>query len=335
MTLEIAHFGFGYWGPNLVRNFQANHGCRVKWIVDADPANLEKASQRFPDTKATTNPKDALADTAVKAVTIATPAATHFELAKAALIAGKHVFIEKPLCATYAESKALVELADHLGLILFVGHVFIYNNAVTELKRLIDSGELGDLYCIHSQRLSLGRVRADVDVLWNLAPHDISILLYLLGETPNQVRGYGHSFLQTGINDIGFIDLTFPSGVAAHIHCSWLHPRKTREMIVVGSKKMVVYDDVSADAKLSIYDCGIDKKEIPRGLQPIESFAHFQLIQRAGNLVVPHLKFPEPLAVEARAFIDCVRSNTRPITDGQMGLEVVRILEQASPSPLA
>ncbi len=302
----------------------------MNWIIDQDESNLQRARERFPAIPTSTNIQDAIDDDEVRAVSIATPAATHYQLAKLALEGGKHVFIEKPLCSNVQEAEELVEIAHKHSRILFVGHVFIYNNAVRELKRLIDAQELGEIYCIHSQRLSLGRVRSDVDALWNLAPHDISILLYLTGEYPTHVRGYGHSFLQEGINDIGFIDLKFPSGIAANIHCSWLHPKKTREMTIVGSKKMVVYNDVSPDAKISVYDRGIDKKNPIRGLEPIESFAQFQLIKRMGNLTVPNIEFPEPLSVQTNEFVRCIQQNRQPSTDGKMGLEVVRILQQAS-----
>jgi len=329
-TTTIAHFGYGYWGPNLVRNFRAASNCRLKWIIDASSSSRQKASERYPQIEVSDSIEKAISDPEVEAVSIATPVETHFELAQRAIEAGKHVFIEKPLCRSAREAEKLMTLAAQKNRIIFVGHVFIYNNAVREIKRLIESGELGELYCIHSQRLSLGRVRADVDALWNLAPHDISILLYLLGEPPESISGYGHSFLQEGINDIGFIDLKFPSGVAAHIHCSWLHPRKTREMIIVGSKKMLVYDDASTEAKISIYDCGIDKNTPPRGLKPIASFAEFQLYKRTGNLTIPHIDFPEPLAVQTAAFIDCIQKKKQPVTNGEMGLEVVRILEKAT-----
>ena len=330
MALNIAHFGYGYWGPNLVRNISANADCQLKWIVDESPSSLQAARERFPGVQTTSDPNDVFADPDVDAVSIATPASTHFRLAKTALEAGKHVFVEKPLCPTVDEAAELVRIAESCSRILFVGHVFVYNSVVREIKRLLDEGELGELYCIHSQRLSLGRVRSDVDVLWNLAPHDISIFLYLLGEMPETVRGYGHSFLQSGINDIGFIDMTFPSGVSAHIHCSWLHPRKTREIIIVGSRKMLVYDDVSTDSKLAIYDCGIDKRKPPRGLKPIDSFAEFQLYKRTGKLTIPNIEFPEPLATQLQAFVDCIQNRDTPITDGKLGLEVVRILERAS-----
>ncbi len=328
--IKLAHFGYGYWGPNLVRNFEALESCEVKRIIDADEANRQQAASKYPNALVSSQAEDALNDPEIAAVIVATPAETHFELCQRALMAGKHVFVEKPLCSNYADAQTLVAMADEQRRILFTGHVFIYNNAVREAKKLIREGELGDLLCIHSQRLSLGRVRSDVDVLWNLAPHDISILLYLLDEEPVSINGYGHSFLQPGINDIGFIDLVFPSGTVGHIHCSWLHPKKTREMVIVGTRKMLVYDDVSTDAKIAIYDCGA--KKTPKGATPppFESFANFQLFKRAGGLSVPRIDFPEPLSEQAKAFIHSIKTGEPPKTDGKMGALVVGILEKAS-----
>jgi predicted dehydrogenase len=330
--VNVAVIGTGYWGINLVRTFRALPGCRVRWLCDLDKARLEEVAGQYASEMTTTQLEDIWADPLVDAVVVALPASMHHEAAAASLRAGKHTFVEKPLAMTVAEAAELVELSRQAQRVLMVGHTFEYNAAVVETKRLIDSGDLGQIHYIYSQRLNLGRVRSDVNAMWNLAPHDVSILLYWLGELPLSVSAYGHSHLQDGIEDVAFVHLAFPRGIHAHIHVSWLDPGKVRKATVVGSRKMVIYDDTSADRKLEIYDKGIDRKRIDNHLGSYQSFSEFQFIHRAGDIVIPKLGFPEPLQVECRHFLDCIGHDTQPRTDGPNGLRVVAVLEAAQRS---
>ncbi|MBD3308058.1 gfo/Idh/MocA family oxidoreductase [candidate division KSB3 bacterium] len=328
-NVTVAQLGCGYWGPNVLRNFSTHKRCEVKWVVETSPERRAYVETNYPGVQLTDDWKTAISDPDVDLVAIVTPAATHFSLAQAALEQQKHVFVEKPLANTVAQAETLVALAQTHHRKLFVGHTFLYNAAVRTIKDYIDSGELGEIYYIFTQRLNLGRVRQDVNAMWNLAPHDISILLYWLGEDPQRVFARGFSFLQEGIEDVVFLHLDFPSGKFAHIHTSWLDPCKVRKIVIVGSKKMIVYDDTSADAKVMIYDKGIDKKTMYEAGEPFHSFGQFQLLQRTGDMVVPHLRFPEPLQVQADHIITCITQDTPPLTDGYSGLQVVRVLETA------
>ena len=330
--LVLGQLGLGYWGPNLLRNFTAVDGCRVKWVADPDPGRQAYARRMFPATAPVADWQTVVHDPEVEAVVVVTPAAGHFELARAALAAGKHVMVEKPLAMCRRDAQSLCALASAKNRVLMVGHTFLYNAAVRRAKQYIEDGELGQIYYILSERLNLGRVRQDVNVMWNLAPHDIAIILYWLGEAPSQVAARGLTFLQDGIPDVAFMDLDFPSGRAAHIHVSWLDPHKTRRMTVVGSKKMLVYDDVSAEAKITLYDRGIDKRNILRDLPDIESFGQFQLMRRSGDVYIPKIDFEEPLRVECRHFVECVRLGRAPLADGQNGVAVVAVLEAAQRS---
>jgi predicted dehydrogenase len=270
-----------------------------------------------------------LDDPEVQGVIIATPAATHFQLAKEALLAGKHVFVEKPLASTVAEVDELALLAKERKLVVMVGHTFIYNAAVIYIKKLIDAGELGEVRYVYSQRLNLGRIRSDIDALWNFAPHDISIIQYWLGDpNPLSVSRQGMDFMQDGVDDVVFLNIVYPRKIMANIHVSWLDPQKVRKMIVVGSRKMVVYDDV-ADDKIAIYDKGIDKKAV---LGENMDFDHPQPAQfnyRSGDVLLPHVNFVEPLKTEAQHFLHCIRTGATPLTDPAHARTVVSILEQA------
>lgn len=327
--INIAQIGAGYWGPNLVRNFLQVTGVGRFILCDLDTGRLHKIKGQHKSLEITDSPEAVFADPSIDAVVLAIPAAMHYEYAKKALLAGKHVLVEKPLAMTGADSKELIGLAEKANKVLMVGHTFMYNEAVLRIKKYIDDGEIGDIYYILSQRLNLGRVRQDVNALWNLAPHDVSIILFWLGEKPSKVSAKGLVFLQDGIEDVVFVDLDFPSGRAAHIHVSWLDPSKTRKMVIVGSKKMLVYDDTSADAKIIIYDKGIDKKHIIRDLPEINSFGQFQLMQRQGDILIPKIDFKEPLRLECQHFVDCIINGWVPITDGVNGLNVVDVLERA------
>ncbi len=340
MTIKVALVGLGYWGPNLARNLARVSGAELHTLCDLLPESLAKFAPLYPEAHTTSDYTTVLNDPEVDAVVLATPAQTHFEMAKTALQAGKSVMVEKPLAQTSDQCRKLITLAENNELTLMVGHVFIYNAAVRKIKEYIQSGELGEVYYIYSQRLNLGRVRQDVNALWNFAPHDLSILCYWLDARPERVVARGYSYLQAGIEDVIFMTLDFSSGVAANVHISWLDPNKVRRMTVVGSEKMVVYDDVNANARIMLYDKGVTKKStasnVPEtsgnSLGNYETFGEFQLLVRAGDILIPKLDFAEPLKLECEHFIACIRTGRRPVTDGYDGLRVVEVLEAAQRS---
>ena len=343
--INVAVVGLGHWGPNLARNIAALPDAHLHTLCDVRSERLEHVGCQYPGAKRQAGFGAVLGAPDVDAVVIATPARTHFELASAALRAGKHVLVEKPLAQTSAQCRELIALSEEHGRLLMVGHVFLYNAAVRKVKEYIQSGELGQVYYIYSQRLNLGIIRQDVNALWNFGPHDLSILCYWLDAAPERVLARGYSYIQPGIEDVVFMTLDFPGGVGASVHISWLDPNKVRRMTVVGSEKMVVYDDVSADAKIAVYDKGVTKKpnrsaRLTTGasttlntsgpsLGRYESFGEFQLLLRAGDVLIPKLNFVEPLKVECQHFVECIRSGQRPMTDGYDGLRVVEALEAA------
>jgi predicted dehydrogenase len=327
--LVLAQLGCGYWGPNLLRNYSTLPGVRVKWVIDASADRRHFVESNFPKTKASESAEVVFSDPEVDAVIIATPAASHFNLANQALLAGKHVFVEKPLATTVAEVDELGRCAQQRGLIVMAGHTFIYNTAVRYIKKLIDAGDLGEIRYVYSQRLNLGRIRSDVDALWNFAPHDISIIQYWLGDPePLSVTRQGMDYIQDGIEDVVFLSMTYPNKVMANIHVSWLDPQKVRKMIIVGSKKMVTYDDV-ADDKISIYDKGIDKKAILGQNMDYDVPPALQFNYRSGDILLPQINFKEPLRTEAEHFVDCIRNRATPLTGIAHARTVVSILEQA------
>jgi len=330
--VNIAIIGCGYWGQNLVRSFDQIKGCRIKAICDRAPERRSSIEERYGGIPTVEDYRAVLAAPEVGAVVIALPAADHYRATLEALESGKHVFVEKPLALRPEQGAELVEVAASKGLILFVGHTYLYNECVQRVKTYIDSGDLGGIYYIYSQRLNLGLVRRDVNVMWNLAPHDVSIVLYWLGEMPERASARGISFLQEGVEDVVFVHLEFSGGRTVHIHTSWLDPNKVRRMTLVGSKKMVVYDDVSADAKIQIYDKGISRPTIDASLGEYSEFGQFQLIHRAGDLVIPQVAISEPLRNECLHFIDCVTTGSKPVTSGEEGLQVVRVLAAAERS---
>jgi predicted dehydrogenase len=333
MTVNVALVGPGYWGPNLARNLALTPGARLHTLCDLRTERLQEIGSAYPGVKLETDLARVLADPEVHAVVVATPVATHFELAHAALLAGKHVLVEKPLATSSAEGRTLVELAAARGLTLMVGHVFLYNAAVRQVKAYIDSGELGDVYYVCSQRLNLGIVRQDVNALWNFAPHDVSILNYWFGARPVGVSTRGFSYLQPNVEDVVFMTIDYPSGVGANVHISWLDPRKVRAMTVVGSKKMVVYDDMDTDAPLMIYDKGITRRTAPSASPAIPGgFGEFRFLTRAGDVVIPRFDQSEPLRAECRHFIECIVNGKTPISDGVEALRVVEVLEAAQKS---
>ena len=330
--LGVGVVGVGYWGPNLVRNLVALDNVRLACVCDAEADRLGPLQRLYPSAKFTSEFSELLANPDVDAVVIALPVALHFDFALKTLEAGKHVLVEKPLCMTSDEARRLIDIAAKKNLTLMVGHTFEFNAAVTKLRELVGDGTLGDVYYLYSQRLNLGRVRSDINAMWNLAPHDISIALHCLGKAPVRVSAKGLTQLQDGIEDVTFMVLEFEDGVIAHIHNSWLDPNKIRKMTVVGSSKMVVYDDVSPDAKIQVYDKGIDRKHMEQDMGRYDDFGKFQLIQRAGDLLVPKINFVEPLRVECQHFVDCIESGTKPLTSGENGLRVVQVLEAAQKS---
>ena len=329
--IHLAVVGVGYWGPNLVRNLASLKHVNVSALCDLDARRAEEVRQRFcPEARVVHDYRELLADPQVDAVVIATPLRTHFELGSAFLAAGKHTFIEKPLAQTVDECQALIELSERHQRVLMVGHVFEYNAAVRRIKQYLDQGELGRLLYVYSQRVNLGRIQNDVNALWSFAPHDVSIMNYWLGQEPVRVSARGFSYLNNGIEDVVFVVLEYPGGVGVHLHLAWLDPRKVRLMSLVGSKKMLVYDDVSQDTKIQIYDKGIAR--LDDFLKSPETFAEFQFQTRVGDVVIPRLQFDEPLQGECQHFIDCIREGRQPLTDGDCGLRVVKVLQAAERS---
>jgi predicted dehydrogenase len=329
--VKVAMLGLGYWGPNLLRNLTTTEGAKVVALCDLDARRAENFRQRLcPEAKLVGDYQALADDPQIDAVVIATPIQTHYKLGSLLLSAGKHVFIEKPLARTVGECQALVELAEGRGRVLMVGHVFEYNVAVQRIKQYIDSGDLGKLFYVYSQRVNLGRIQHDVNALWSFAPHDVSILNYWFGQEPVRVAARGFSYLSSGIEDVVYVTLEYPNGVGAQLHLGWLDPRKVRLMTLVGSKKMLVYDDVSLDAKIQIYDKGI--ADLHDFLEAPETFAEFQFKLRVGDLVIPTLQFGEPLQAECQHFINCIEKGERPLTDGANGLRVVKVLEAAERS---
>lgn len=329
--LVVAQFGCGYWGPNLLRNFSSITECEVRYVVDSSPERRAFVETNFPRTRAVESIEIALKDPGVRGIIIATPAASHFSLAQKALAAGKHVFVEKPLATKTSEVDQLARSAMEERLIVMAGHTFIYNAAVRYVKRLIAGGELGEIRYIYSQRLNLGRIRADIDALWNFAPHDISIVQYWLGDIePVSISRQGMAYIQDGVDDVVFLNLEYPSGVIANIHVSWLDPQKVRKIVVVGSKKMVVYDDI-AENKIAIYDKGIDRKAILGQNMDFDSPRPIQFNYRSGDILFPEIQFTEPLRVEAEHFRDCVLGGNQPLTGVAHARTVVSILERAQP----
>jgi predicted dehydrogenase len=323
--INIAQIGVGYWGPNLLRNLVMSKNCTVKKVVDFSKERRDYVQGLYPAIRVTDQAEEVFQDTEVDAVVIATPVGTHFDLAMRALAAGKHIFIEKPMARSVVEVDEIGKLAVRKDRIAMVGHTFLFNSAVRYVKKLIDSGELGDIRYIYSQRLNLGKIRSDVDALWNLAPHDISIIQYWLGDPkPLSVVRIGADYVQEKIDDVVFMNIMYPKKIMANIHVSWLDPQKIRSMVIIGSKKMVVYDDM-ADDKIAIYDKGIDRKTASSSGQQSPAFDH-----RSGDVLLPKIDFKEPLKVELDHFIDCMQNGTKCLTGVDHARTVVEILATAN-----
>lgn len=327
-SLKIGVIGCGYWGPKLIRNFYELPQSRVTMVSDLSAERLKAIQQMYADTITTTqNYKELLESDRVDAVCIATPIRTHYKLVKEALEAGKHVLVEKPLTASSAEALELCRLAEQKGLILMVGHTYEYNPAVEYLRDLVHSGELGDIYYIDSARLNLGLFQRDINVMWDLAPHDFSICSFVLnGDEPFRVTARGASHIMPRIEDVVFVEARFSNNIYANIHVSWLDPYKVRRLTIVGSKKMVVFDDTENSEKLKIYDTKVVPSE-EDGSGEFRTFGYF-----TGDIRIPHLKAAEPLKVECLHFLECISSGQTPRSSGRVGLKVVKMLEAAEES---
>lgn len=314
--LRFGIIGWGYWGPKIARNLDSLPNGSLAMVCDMDERRLASIRINQPWVRTTTRPEDVFASD-VDGVVIATPVRAHYQLAKAALLHGKHVLVEKPLTANIAEAEELVALAKELDRVLMVGHTFEYSPAVNELRKLVQSGDLGKIYCVEAERVNLGLFRNDINVIWDLAPHDVSILLYLFGKTPEQIKVQAHAHLQSRICDIAHLDLSFADGMAAHIHVSWLHPCKIRRVTVIGDARMVVYDDTNPAEMIKIYNKGADVHA-----DPGVSYRH-------GAITIPHIDWMEPLRLECEDFAHCIRTGSLPRANGEVGLRVVQVLAAA------
>lgn len=326
-VITVAQVGCGYWGPNVLRNFSGQPGCWVKFVVEISPERQAYVRANFPKSQVVSDLDGVLKDPEVDAVIISTPASSHFELAKQVIESGKHAFVEKPLATSTEQADELVDLAAQSGKVLMAGHTFLYNAAVRYARKLLAEESLGQIYYIYSQRLNLGQVRSDVNAWWNLAPHDVSILLYLMnGELPASVSAVGISYIQPGIEDVVFATLKWANGVTGHIHVSWLDPGKIRKMTLVGSRKMLVYDDVSDD-KITIFDKGVDRVPKIGERMDYDQSDSYQLIHRTGDIWLPKINSQEPLKTEAAHFLDCLRNGETPLTGPKHARDVVAVLE--------
>ena len=324
--ITIGVVGCGYWGPNLIRNLHQSPDCHLKTICDTSEQRIRHMQRLYPDVGATNRFEDLVNDAGIEGVLIATPVRYHYAMAKACLNSGKHVFIEKPMARTEAEAEELVELARQRGLVLMVGHTFLFAPAVRRMKEIVAAGDIGEVQYVSARRLNLGLFQKDINVAWDLAPHDISIILHLLDESPVSVCCQGNSHVTRGIEDVTSMYLTFSGNRCAFIQNSWLDPKKVRQMTVVGSQRMIVYDDTEPLEKLKIYDARV---EVP---PHYDTFAEFTYSYHYGDAWVPYIKQDEPLKLECQHFLDCIRTGATPITDGRLGLNVVRILEAAGNS---
>ena len=314
ITVGVA--GLGHWGPNLARNFALVDGCELAWLCDGDDAALERVGATLPAARRTQSLDDLLADPALDAIVLATPVPTHAALAERVLAAGKHCFVEKPLAQTVADAERVVAAADAAGRALMVGHLLEYHPGIAKLKEVADGGELGAIHYIYSNRLNLGKLRADENALWSLGAHDVSVLLHLAGEEPYEGEARGESYMREGSADVVVGVLRFPSGLAAHLHLSWLDPHKERRFTVVGSRRMATFDDMDLERKVTVFDKGFDQSAGTWG----------EYITRSGDIWSPSVSNREPLRLECEHFVACLRDGRRPISDGRSGLRVVRVL---------
>ena len=324
--IGIGVIGYGYWGPNLVRNFADSPDASVRWVCDLRQSQLAQVERRYPGVNITTSPADVFHNPSVDAVVIATPVEHHFDLALSALRAGKHVLVEKPMTATSDQASRLIDEAAARTLVLMVGHTFVYTGAVQKMRELTETGQLGDIYYYDSVRINLGIFQRDVNVLWDLAVHDLSIMDYVLKRQPISVSATGLAHVDGKPENIAYMTMLFDGKLIAHVHVNWLSPVKVRRTLLGGSKRMVMYDDLESSEKLRVYDRGISLNPSPENV--------YQMLvgYRAGDLWAPQLQVTEALSVEAAHFIECIQNGSRPTTDGEAGLRVVRLLEMATQS---
>jgi len=325
-VINIGVIGYGYWGPNLVRNFSGAADAQVSAVADLDEQRLGLVKKRFPAVELTTDFRSLLADSKIDAVAIATPVSSHFKLTLEALRAGKHVFIEKPLTETAEEAEQLIAEADKRGLVLHVDHTFIYTGAVRKMRALVEDGELGDLYYYDSVRVNLGLFQPDVDVIWDLAVHDLSIMDYVFSSRPVAVSASGMSHVEGKPTNVAFLTIFFEDNAIAHLHVNWLAPVKVRRTLIGGSRKMIVYDDLEPSEKVKVYDKGITM-----GGGKEDTYQQ-RIGYRTGDMWAPKLEVTEALQVEADHFVRCIEKGEPSQSDGQAGLRVVQILEAASHS---
>jgi predicted dehydrogenase len=321
--INVAVIGCGHWGPNFIRNFSRIHNVNVKYACDLSPQRLRRIKNAYPSVKTVKDCLTPINDSDVDAIVISTPAETHYSIAKNALKGEKHVLLEKPIATNLREGRDLVSIARRKRKILMVSHTFKFNPGIQELKRIIKKGTLGEIYYINSLRTNLGPLRKDVNVMWDLAPHDLSIISYLLDSQPISVSAIGKKFLPHNLEDIVFITMAYPRNIFAHIHVSWLDPRKTREITIVGKRKMVVFDDLDSVNPVKVYDKSVIKKYFK---QDYNSFEKFKMIIKSGKVSIPGIEQKEPLYVECSHFIECIRKEKKPITDGSEGCSVLRTL---------
>jgi predicted dehydrogenase len=322
--VRVAAVGCGYWGPNVIRNLDAVAGFELCCICDVDRERLRPVAARYPTARSTTRADDIFEDPSIDAVYLSTPVSTHYQLVKRALDSGKHVLVEKPLATTVDQAEALAELAAARGLTLMVGHTFVFSPPVRKVKELLGAGLIGPIYYVETTRVNLGLFQKDVSVLWDLGPHDVSILIYWLDEVPIQVSARGRSYLGETLEDVVFLTLEFPSGILAQIQLSWLAPSKLRRTSIVGRQRMVVYDDLEPVEKVKVYDRGVDR-------QPA-SFGEFQLTYRSGDILSPRVDTTEPLHIECAHFLECIRTGREPDTSPDSAVQVVRVIQAAERS---
>ena len=324
--IKVGVAGCGYWGPNLIRNFRSLADCHLKMMCDLSTARLKHLKSLYPEVEAATDYKRMLNGINLDAVVIATNVKTHFPLAKAALLAGKHTFIEKPMAASVAQCEELVDIAKKNGLVLMTGHTFLYSPVVRKIKEIIDKGDIGEIRYISARRLNLGLFQKDINVAWDLAPHDLSIILSIMGEMPESVNCRGSAHITPGIEDVTTMCLSFSRQRSATIQSSWLDPRKVREMTIVGSKRMIVYDDLAPLEKIRVFDMRVERPP------HYDTFGEFQYAYHYGDMYAPYIKQEEPLKTECQHFIDCIKYGTTPVSCGSRGTELVSILEASSES---
>lgn len=318
--IRLGFIGCGYWGPNLVRNFSELEGCRVAAIAELEEQRRARSAARYPGVRVLADHRELLADPALDAVVIATNLASHFEVARDALAAGKHVLIEKPMTDDPAQAAELVRLAREKSLLLMTGHTFLFNHAIRDVQRRIEAGQLGKILYLHTERTNLGPIRRDTNVIWDLAAHDVSVFLHLLGETPVTVSASGGCYLKPGRADVVFASLRFESGVIGNIHVSWLDPCKVRRLTVIGDAKMLLFDDMEMLEPIRIFDKGVEQGK------RYDTFGEFQLVLRDGDILIPKVHLSEPLKSECAAFLHALQSGEAPLSGGEFSLGVVRVL---------